>query len=66
MSQTVSLLVEIPEELHTSLRSYLDTNSTWNQDRLFCASLALFLMQNGMSNQQVSRLYLDSLFSHSA
>ncbi len=63
ITRTVSLSVEIPEELHTSIRTYLDTHSVWNQDRLFCASLALFLMQNGTSNQQVNRIYLDSLFN---
>ncbi|MEO1620680.1 MAG: DUF2811 domain-containing protein [Cyanobacteria bacterium J06632_3] len=35
----------------------------WSQDRLFCASLALFLMQNGSPEPHISRLYLDSLFN---
>ena len=63
VTRTVSLSVEISEELHTSIRSYLDAHSVWNQDRLFSASLALFLMQNGTRDPQISRLYLDSLFN---
>ncbi len=62
MQQTVSLSVEIPEELHTSIQQYLDVHSGWGQDRLFCAALSLFLMQNGVTHRQVSRIYLDSLF----
>jgi len=61
-TRMVSLSVEIPEELHTSIRTYLDTHAIWNHDRLFCASLALFLMQNNARDPQISRLYLDSLF----
>lgn len=62
ITRTVSLLVEIPEDLHVSLQSYLDSHAAWSHERLFSASLALFLMQNGESTQEVSRIYLDSLF----
>jgi hypothetical protein len=62
MTQTVSLLVEIPEDLHVSIQTYLDSHPNWSHERLFCASLSLFLMQNGASTQTVSRIYLDSLF----
>ncbi|MEM9089150.1 MAG: DUF2811 domain-containing protein [Cyanobacteria bacterium P01_F01_bin.53] len=62
MQQSVSLSVEIPEELHASVQHYLDTHSGWGQDRLFCAAISLFLMQNGVTKHQVSRIYLDSLF----
>ena len=62
VQQSVSLSVEIPEELHTSVQHYLDVHSGWSQDRLFCAAISLFLMQNGVTHRQVSRIYLDSLF----
>ena len=62
MQQSISLSVEIPEDLHTSVQHYLDVHSGWSQDRLFCAALSLFLMQNGVTERQVSRIYLDSLF----
>ncbi|NEP18475.1 MAG: DUF2811 domain-containing protein [Leptolyngbya sp. SIO4C1] len=61
-SKTVSLTVEIPEELLDSLQGFLETHTAWDQDRVFCAAMSLFLIQNGMNQQQVSRLYLDSLF----
>ncbi|PZO23534.1 MAG: hypothetical protein DCF25_00320 [Leptolyngbya foveolarum] len=62
MQQSISLSVEIPEDLHASVQYYLDIHSGWSQDRLFCAALSLFLMQNGVTERQISRIYLDSLF----
>ncbi len=40
----ISLLAEIPSELHRSLRDYLDTHPDWDQDRVFTAALSLFLL----------------------
>lgn len=64
MNTTVSILAEIPEELHEALSRYLDTHSDWDQDRLFAASVSLFLLQNGDCDRQAARVYLDSLFKH--
>jgi hypothetical protein len=62
----VSLLVEVPEELHESLQCYLDSHPAWNQQRAFCAALSLFLMQNGSCDRRVNRIYLDTLFDFAA
>ncbi|MEM7792960.1 MAG: DUF2811 domain-containing protein [Cyanobacteria bacterium P01_C01_bin.118] len=59
---TVSLMIEIPEALHESVQDYLNTHELWSQERVMQASLSLFLMQNGMNQPHVNRLYLDSLF----
>ncbi|HEY9764069.1 MAG TPA: DUF2811 domain-containing protein [Trichocoleus sp.] len=64
MMPRISLDVEIPEELHESMQVYLDTHPTWSQHRVFCAALSLFLMQNGMCDRKVNRIYLDSLFDY--
>ena len=42
MSNTLSILTEIPEELHQSLKSYLEQHPDWDQDRVFAAALSLF------------------------
>lgn len=60
----VSLLAEIPEELHEALQSYLATHANWSQHRVFCAALSLFLMQNGNCGREVNRIYLDALFDY--
>ena len=64
MKITVSILAEIPEELHESLKRYLETHSAWDQDRVFSASLSLFLLQNGEADRPTSRIYLDALFNN--
>lgn len=72
MNATVSILAEIPEELHESLQGYLETHPDWDQDRVFCAALSLFLLQNGGSEsadasrsyRRTARVYLDTLFKH--
>lgn len=63
---TISLLVEIPEELHESLQGYLESHPAWSQQRVFCAALSLFLMQNGSGDRRVNRIYLDTLFDYAA
>jgi hypothetical protein len=72
MHTTVSILAEIPEELHESLQGYLETHPDWDHDRVFCAALSLFLLQNGSSStpdasrsyRRAARVYLDTLFKH--
>lgn len=54
MNATVSILTEIPEQLHESLKGYLETHPDWDQDRVFTAALSLFLLQNGNSDRQGS------------
>lgn len=62
MYSRVSVLVEIPEELHYSLSNFLETHPSWDQDRVLSAALSLFLLQNGRKDRTVSRIYLDTLF----
>ncbi|NJP11594.1 MAG: DUF2811 domain-containing protein [Leptolyngbyaceae cyanobacterium RU_5_1] len=74
MNTTVSILAEIPEELHEALTCYLEAHADWDQDRLFAAALSLFLLQNGdrdlLQNGGCDRraavVYLDSVFKHPA
>ncbi len=64
MQISVSILAEIPEELHDSLKGFLETHPNWDQDRLYAAALSLFLLQNSHTrgDQTPSRVYLDTLF----
>lgn len=66
MNMTVSILAEIPEELHESVTRYLESHADWDQDRLFAAALSLFLLQNGECDRQAAQVYLDSLFKQAA
>ncbi|MEO1295645.1 MAG: DUF2811 domain-containing protein [Cyanobacteria bacterium J06636_16] len=60
--RTVSLMVELPEELLDSLQGFLEARTGWEQDRVFEAAIALFLMQNGVNQRQVNQVYLDNVF----
>jgi hypothetical protein len=70
MNPTVSIFAEIPETLHDSLKTYLETHPEWDLDRVFCAALSLFLLQNADSGtpeasrsyRQAARVYLETLF----
>ncbi|NKB18356.1 MAG: DUF2811 domain-containing protein [Pseudanabaena sp. CRU_2_10] len=71
---TVSILAEIPEELHETLKGYLETHPDWDQDRVFAAALSLFLLQNGTcdttassrSYRSAAKVYLNTLFQPSS
>ncbi len=65
MNATVSILAEIPETLHETLKEYLETHPDWDQDRVFVAALSLFLLQNGECDRRAARVYLDTLFKYS-
>lgn len=69
MNRSVSILAEIPEQLHESLQQYLESHPTWDQDRVFAAALSLFLLQNEASLENPSKhyracaqIYLETLF----
>ncbi|GAB4282373.1 MAG TPA: DUF2811 domain-containing protein [Oscillatoriaceae cyanobacterium M33_DOE_052] len=72
MRPYISILAEIPEELHESLKSYLETHPDWDQDRVLSAALSLFLLQNDHRNtpegsrcyHSAARVYLETLFQH--
>ncbi|MFM7471943.1 MAG: DUF2811 domain-containing protein [Nodosilinea sp. LVE1205-7] len=62
----ISLNVEVPEELFSAMQDYVETHPAWSQHRVFCAALSLFLMQNGVSDRRINRLYLDAVFDYAA
>jgi len=56
-------LTEIPEELHESLKSCLETHPDWDQDRVFAAALSLFFSK--MEMVIAARFgYIETLFHH--
>ena len=65
MQLSVSILAEIPEDLHESLRRFLENHPSWDQDRVYAAALSLFLLQSGQKegDRVPSRVYLDTLFN---
>ncbi|HIK45471.1 MAG TPA: DUF2811 domain-containing protein [Leptolyngbyaceae cyanobacterium M65_K2018_010] len=66
LAPRISLNVEIPEELFKAMEDYVETHPAWSQHRVFCAALSLFLMQNGISDRRINRLYLEAVFDYAA
>jgi hypothetical protein len=69
MNTSISVLAEIPEDLHSSLETYMEQHPHWDLDRVFSAALSLFLLQNevNQANQSTSqracaRVYLQTLY----
>lgn len=70
MNATVSILTEIPETLHESLKNYLETHPDWDEKRVLTAALSLFILQNSTSDEpegrdrhrRTARVYLETLF----
>ena len=58
----VSLRAEVPEELLSSMRAFIERHPNWDQYRLVQAALAGFLVQNGSRSRDVTRCYLANLF----
>ena len=60
---SVSLEAEVPEVLFEGMRSFIHSHPDWDQYSVISSALAGFLFQNGCGDQQVTRHYLDGLFS---
>ncbi|ACK72853.1 conserved hypothetical protein [Gloeothece citriformis PCC 7424] len=73
MNTSVSILAEIPEELHESLRDYLETHPNWDVDQVFAVALSWFLLksenaqtpQSSQMSRACARVYLETLFEQS-
>ncbi len=58
----VSLLTDIPQELHQRMQAFLNANPAWQQDDFVTCALAMFLMQVGDNTTSAARIYLDLTF----
>jgi hypothetical protein len=65
-SSLVSVLAEIPEELHDTLQTYLEHHTDWDENRVFTAAVSLFLLQNSGGDRRAARTYLHALFQKSS
>ena len=61
----VSLETELSETLYRSMKDFVISNPTWDQYKLINSALATFLVQNGCTDNSVSEIYLNQLFTPS-
>ncbi len=64
-SDKVSLETELSETLYTTMKDFVLSNPTWDQYKLINSALATFLVQNGCTDDSVSEIYLNQLFTPS-
>ena len=59
----VSFLLDIPAPLKAAMTSFIEEHPNWDQYRLVQAALSGFLVQNGVESRDITRLYLNNMFS---
>ena len=64
-SNKVSLETELSETLYNTMKDFVLRNPTWDQYKLINSALASFLVQNGCTDNSVSEIYLNQLFTPS-
>ena len=64
-STKVSLETELSETLYKTMKDFVLSNPTWDQYKLIYSALATFLVQNGCTDDSVSEIYLNQLFTPS-
>ena len=61
----ISLETELSETLYNTMKDFVLSNPTWDQYKLINSALATFLIQNGCTDNSVSEIYLNQLFTPS-
>ena len=64
-SNKVSLETELSETLYSTMKDFVLSNPAWDQYKLINSALATFLVQNGCTDDCVSEIYLNQLFTPS-
>ena len=64
-SNKVSMETELSETLYNSMKDFVLSNPTWDQYKLINSALATFLIQNGCTDNSVSEIFLNQLFTPS-
>ena len=64
-SKKISLETELSETLYKTMKDFVLSNPTWDQYKLINSALATFLVQNGCTDNSVSEIYLNQLFTPS-
>ena len=64
-SSKISLETELSETLYNTMKDFVLSNPTWDQYKLINSALATFLIQNGCTDNSVSEIYLNQLFTPS-
>ena len=59
----ISFKCELQENLQNAMNEFLEEHPNWDQYRILQAAIAGFLMQKGVQNRDLTRLYIGNMFS---
>ena len=65
ISPKISLETELSESLYETMQDFVLHNPTWDQYKLINSALATFLVQNGCTDNSVTEIYINQLFTPS-
>ena len=61
--EIISFKCELHENLQQAMKEFIEKHPNWDQYRIIQAAIAGFLMQNGINNRNLTRLYIGNMFA---
>ena len=61
--EIISFKCDLQENLQQAMNKFVEDHPNWDQYRILQAAIAGFLMQKGLQNRDLTRLYIDKMFS---
>ena len=61
--EVISFKCELQENLQKAMKIFVEEHPNWDQYRILQAAIAGFLMQKGLQNRDLTRLYIGNMFS---
>ena len=61
--EVISFNCELQENIQKAMKKFVEQHPNWDQYRIIQAAIAGFLMQKGFQNRDLTRLYIENMFS---
>ena len=61
--EIISFKCDLQGSLQKAMSKFVEDHPNWDQYRIIQAAIAGFLMQKGFQNRDLTRLYIDKMFS---
>ena len=58
----ISFHTQVPGSLKEAMNGFIERYPNWDQYRLIQAALSGFLVQNGITSREITRLYIGNMF----
>ena len=61
--EIISFKCELHENLQEAMKEFIEKHPNWDQYRIIQAAIAGFLMQKGLNNRDLTRLYVGNMLA---